>query len=156
MTNLVSRKEAREKLGLSDATFRRRLRDLNIQCVSEILPNGMESKKIRYEDFLRLTEVSGKKPTEKKAAESSQELTIYGLKMELVKSQLSLENALKTLQDKSEYINRLEEKNDQLFDQLGRESESRLELMNKISELQRLLLEENKKGFLARLFGRGH
>lgn len=134
MKNLISRKEARELLGMSDATFRRRLKDLNIECVSEMLPNGIESKKIAYEDYIRLAESVGKKPVEKRAAgDSSQELTLYGLKMELVRSQLSLENALKNLDEKNEYIRKLENKNDQQ------------EKVNELAEIHPRVMQEYKK-----------
>lgn len=154
MKNLITRKEARELLGMSDATFRRRLKELNIQCISEILPNGIESKKIAYEDYIRLAESNGKKPIEKKTDDSSQELALYGIKIELVKAQLSLENALKSLDEKNEYIRKIEDKNDKLFDQLSREVESRMDTLSKINELQQQILNEHNKGFFARLFSR--
>lgn len=148
--NLISRKEAREKLDLSDATFRRRLKELNIQCVTEILPNGIESKKLHYEDFLKLAEYSNKNIADEiKPNNEKKDLALYNsLKLELITTQLTLSNALKSLQEKDDAIkllrdekNNLEKMNNRLFDEF-------IDLNKKHTETV------SKKSFFARLFGK--
>lgn len=146
MIKLMTRKEAREKLGLSDATFRRKLNELNIQCITEILPNGVESKKITYEDFLNLSEQLNKSTKDIYLDEKTKDLAFYGLKLELVKTQINLENAIKMLKEREDVINYIQKQNEKL-------EEKKEKILNEFIKLNKKYTEAiNKKNFFAKLF----
>jgi DeoR/GlpR family transcriptional regulator of sugar metabolism len=145
MVKLLSRKEICEKLNISEKTLRRKIQELNIECISETLHNGIESKKIRYEDYLTIANAIQRKPNEVhyENESTSTDLVVYQMKVELVKAQLNLDNALKSIEEKNDTIGKLEAMNGKLFDEF-------MELNRKYTDI----LSENKKGFFARILGK--
>lgn len=169
MDKLWSRKEVCKELNISMRTLCRKIEELNIECVNELLGNGVVSKKISHSDFMKISSTLNKGQVEAPAYTANtqnQDLLVYGLKTELVKAQLTLESTIKELanknkllEEKNETIKKLEEKNDRLFEQLGNENERFIQSLSRINELQNQLLQAqaeqaNKKGFFARLFGK--
>lgn len=142
MKNLMSRKEVCEQLGISMRTLCRKIEELGIISVNEVLQNNVISKKIAYEDYLRIAETCNVKGAEKRQAEPGvNDLIVIGLKTELIKSQTNLENALKNLEEKNETVRRLEDKNERLFNEF-------MDLNAKYTDSL------NKRGLLWRLFGK--
>lgn len=142
MNNLLSRKEVCEQLGISMRTLCRKIEELGIVSVNEVLQNNVISKKIAYEDYLRIAETCNIKASEKRQPDpGSSDLMVIGLKTELIKSQINLENALKNLEEKNEAIRKLEEKNERLFNEF-------MELNSKYTDSL------NKRGVFWRLFGK--
>lgn len=139
MTNLVSRKEACEKLNISERTLRRKIQELNIECVSEFLHNGVESKKIKSEDFLRIAAACGKDAIDPKTETNKSLSIISTLQLELSKIQLEAKNKDALLKEKDNLINILQE--DKKFLQ---------EQINKLTSAKKL----EPKGFWKRLLGK--
>lgn len=139
MTNsLISRKDAREKLGISERTLRRKIEELNIQCVSEILGNGVESKKIRSEDFIRIAAACGKDAVDPRAEDNKSLTIISTLQLELAKSQLESQNKDTLLLQKDNLISILQEDKKFLQEQIDKLTAARA---------------AESKGFFKRLFG---
>lgn len=117
MKNLMSRKEVCEHLGISMRTLCRKIEELGIVSINETLHNNVVSKKISYEDYLRIAKSCSNKPSEQQTTSGASNLMIIGLKTELIKSQINLENTLKSLDEKNDTIRKLEEKNERLFNE---------------------------------------
>lgn len=137
MTQLVSRKAACEKLGISERTLRRKLQELNIECVSEILNNGVESKKITPEDFLKIASACGKNAADPRAEENKSLSVISTLQLELAKAQLETQNKDALLHERDTLIKVLQEDKKFLQEQIDKLTSAR----------------EQPKGFFKRLFG---
>ena len=137
MTNLVSRKEACERLGISERTLRRKIEELNIECVSEVLHNGVESKKIRIEDFLKIAEACGRNASDPRVEENKALHVITTLTTEMAKIQLESKSKDSLLIEQDKMIQVLQE--DKKF------------LQEQINNLT--LAKQEPKGFFKRLFG---
>lgn len=137
MINLVSRKEACERLNISERTLRRKIQELNIECVSEFLHNGVESKKITSEDFLRIAAACGKDVADPKTETNKSLSIISTLQFELSKLQLETQNKDALLKEKDNLINVLQEDKKFLQEQINLLAVARAE----------------RKSFIKRLFG---
>lgn len=142
MQELYSRKEVCEKLGISERTLRRKIQELNIECVGEILPNGVESKKIRAKDLARIAESC--RDFAKVDEESKMLAVITSIKSELtrVQNEIAMKDAL--LSEKDRQIEILLEDKKSL-------QEDKKFLQEQLNNLTSRRTE--RKGFFQRLFG---
>lgn len=171
MTKLLSRKEVYSRLGISERTLRRKIQELDIQCVNEKLPNGVVSSKITYEDFLKIAETC--RDSNINTSETSAEINadtkdlalIYNLKTDLVKKQIELQHAENIIREKETLIHhlsdekaKLEEKNALLFDQFMQSNDKYIDALRQINDLQSKLIKEaeheNNEGFFKRILRR--
>jgi len=142
---LYSRKQIREKLKVSDACLRRWIKTLGVECHIEILPNGVESKKVTAEDFLKLVEHGQKMKREEPSSINSELNILNSLQMEVTNLRTEKLFHSKLLQEKELYIDELKSRS-----QLA---EERVDVMYaEIKKLNEELLKEKSKGFFQRIF----
>jgi DNA repair exonuclease SbcCD ATPase subunit len=139
---LWSRKEVCEDLNITMKTLVKKIKELNIECVNEVLQNNVVSMKIKHEDYLMIAKLyATKHQIDFKTENNSNDMVLHGLKTELFKTQINLDNALKTLEEKNDALKKAEEKNERLFNEF-------MELNGKYIDAV------SKKGFFSRLFGK--
>lgn len=152
MQKLWSRKEVCSELGISMRTLCRKLKELDIVCVGETMPNNVTSMKISNDDYLRLA-AEFKRPDDTIRPDNiSNEVAIYGLKVELMQTHITLDNALKTIEKLESEKTKAEEKNEALFNAFTEVNNSHINALQQINELQSKLLQEKSKGLFARIF----
>ncbi len=141
MVELLSRKEVCEKIGISERTLRRKIQELNIDCIGEMLPNGIESKKITLDDFFKIAESC--KSTVKLDETTKSIAVMSAMKLELTKVQQDLTNKDLLLSEKDKLIELLNEDRKNL-------QEDKKFLQEQIDKLTATKAEP--KGFFKRLF----
>ncbi len=145
----LSRKEVCEKLGISERTLRRKIKELDIECIGELLPNGVESKKISIVDFLRIADSCRNTP---KPVEATKDLSVIStLKMELGKSQQELASKELLLNEKDKLIEIITQEKLRLQEDKKALQEDKKFLQEQIDKLT--AAREQPKGFFKRLFG---
>lgn len=143
MQELFSRKEVCEKLGISERTLRRKIQDLNIECVGETLPNGVESKKIKSKDLAKIAEACRDFV---KVDEETKTITVMAsLKSELMKVQSEITTKDILLSEKDRQIEILLEDKKTLLD----DKRFLQEQLNNLTSSR-----AEPRGFFQRLFGK--
>jgi hypothetical protein len=155
MEKLWSRKEVCSELGISMRTLCRKLNELDIQCINEVLTNGVVSMKITHEDFKRIAATcSSSKNNSSEGATTSEVndlVLISNLKTELVRIRAEHESSQAVLKEKDRLIEILQEDKRTI-----QEEKARIEQMNSrlLDELAKANAQLNTS-LWQRLFSRG-
>lgn len=106
MEKSYSRKEVREKLGLSDPALRRLIKKLGIECQPELLHNGITSLNVSEQDYYRIAEACKvREVVENQSGQASSEvntaLAIMNLRNEIniAKNEIAVTKAEMSVKD---------------------------------------------------------
>lgn len=154
MENLLSRKQICEELGISMRTLCRKLKELNIECVNEILKNGVVSMKIRYDDYLKIagTCTSQNTSRDNSNTEAKDLVIINALKAELIKVKVDYESTLKLLNEKDKVIVMLQEDKRKFEEDKIKAEEKNERLFNEYMRINEELQKEKSKSLWKRIF----
>lgn len=167
MEKLWSRKEVCETLGISMRTLTRKLRELGIECVNEILANNVVSMKIQHEDYLKLAQIYQGKDASGAMPGTGEEKAVAAARAiseQLTRATKDYEGALLLLEEKNkllEYKDKMLDEKDKLIEILrqekARSEEKNDRLFNEMLDMNKKMIDaesQKPKGLFSRLFGR--
>jgi len=144
---LYTRKEIRAELNVSDSSLRRWIKELGIQSHNVVMSNGVQSKQINSDDYLKLVEYKRKLRSHEATETNNNNSLSIVTQLQAEVTNLRTEKLFnsKLLQDKEQYIHELKTRS-----QLA---EERIDTMyGEIKRLNEELLKEKSKGFFKKIF----
>lgn len=133
----LTRKEICENLGISEAYLRKKIKELNIQCVKD---NDSSRLDVKHDDYLRIMESCN--ITKEKVEDETENLALVYLKAELINYKIKNDALNSSLIDKDRIIDILME------DKKALEQKNE-KLLNEFIKLN------SRKGFFSKLFKSG-